>query len=211
MFAYNPPTQNVAGEIAARNAMIEAEARSQAIMAQAAAAQRQHQAIIDGAGLVGDIGRTVAGFAMGGPAGAAMASGMGGGGEGGGGGGGGLMDTIFNAYAAKEQAKSDSKIYGDLLKIAGPALGDDSGDLLKAYKSMDSDYDRANFGRTLFSLMGPMSNAMMANRSAGIRQDQQALTASMPGRRAMTNAAAQVAAGQGTMPAPSGINFDYVR
>jgi len=172
MFAYNPTTQNIAGEIAARNAMIEAEAQSQAIMARAAEHNRKMQLISDGMGFVGDTAKKVAGFMVGGPAGAAMASGMGGGG--GEGGGGGLLDTIIGAYAQKEQDKSDSKIYGNLMKVVAPAFGEDGDAIMEQWKSLESDRDKARFGSTLFSSLGQISNMYMANRNAGIRENAQA-------------------------------------
>jgi hypothetical protein len=107
---------------------------------------------------------------MGGPAGAAMASG-GGGGEGGGGG---LFDTIIGAYAQKEQDKSDSKIYGNLMKIVAPAFGKDGDSMLEQWNSLESDRDKARFGSTLFSSLGQISNMYMANRNAGIRENAQA-------------------------------------
>jgi hypothetical protein len=117
MLAYNPPTRNTAGQIYSDNMQRSAGYDAQGIMAQAEAdlirAQRRHQAILDGAGLVGDVAKTAVGFAMGGPAGAAMAGGMGGGGGGGGGGGtGGLLDTFVQLYGAKESGKALDKAMG---------------------------------------------------------------------------------------------------
>ncbi len=175
MLAYNPPTRNTAGQIYSDNMQRSAGYDAQGIMAQAEAdlirAQRRHQAILDGAGLVGDVAKTAVGFAMGGPAGAAMAGGMGGGG---GGGGGGILDTIIGAYAQKEQDKSDSKIYGNLMKVVAPAFGEDGDAIMEQWKSLESDRDKARFGSTLFSSLGQISNMYMANRSAGIRENAQA-------------------------------------
>jgi hypothetical protein len=167
MFAYNPGVTDISGRIRAE--------------ADIARAQRQQQAMMDGAGLVGDAAKAVVGFMAGGPVGAAMAGGMGGGG--GEGGGGGLFDTIIGAYAQKEQDKSDSKIYGNLMKIVAPAFGKDGDSMLEQWNSLESDRDRAQFGGTLFSSLGQISNMYMANRNAGIRENQQALTAAMPDLR----------------------------
>jgi hypothetical protein len=131
---------------------------------------------------VGDTAKKVAAFMVGGPAGAAMAGGMGGGG-GEGGGGGGLFDTIIGAYAKKEQDKSDSKIYGNLMKIVAPAFGKDGDSMLEQWNSLESDRDRAQFGGTLFSSLGQISNMYMANRNAGIRENQQMMNS--PGARAV--------------------------
>jgi hypothetical protein len=168
MFAYNPGVTDISGKIRAE--------------ADIARAQRQQQAIMDGAGLVGDAAKAVVGFAVGGPAGAAMASGGGGGGEGSGGGGG-LFDTIIGAYAQKEQDKSDSKMYGNLMKIVAPAFGKDGDSMLEQWNSLESDRDRAQFGGTLFSSLGQISNMYMANRNAGIRENQQMMNS--PGARAL--------------------------
>jgi hypothetical protein len=125
MFAYNPTVNNRAGEIFGPG--LERAAAYDAIGTQVAAeadlmkAMRKHQAIIDGVGLVGDAAKKVAGFMIGGPAGAAMASNMGGGGGegggrrsmgGGGGGAGGLLDTFVQLYGAKESGKALDKAMG---------------------------------------------------------------------------------------------------
>jgi hypothetical protein len=132
-------------------------------------------------------------------------------GGGGGGGGGGLFDTIIGAYAQKEQDKSDSKIYGNLMKIVAPAFGKDGDSMLEQWNSLESDRDKARFGSTLFSSLGQISNMYMANRNAGIRENQQALTAAMPRVREAAAAQGRVAAGQGTMGVPANVNLDYVR
>ena len=73
-------------------------------------------------------------------------------------------------YAEKQQTKSDAKIYGELLKFAGPAIGDNKGELLANYKKM-SEEEQANFGRTLFGggLFPTMSQGYNFGRNAGIR------------------------------------------
>jgi hypothetical protein len=116
-------------------------------------------------GTIRSAGSAAAGFAMGGPAGAAMAM-QGGGGEGRGGGAGGaggsILESIVGAYAQKEQDKSDSKIYGNLMKIVAPAFGKNGDAILEQYNSLESDRERAQFGGTLFSSLGQISNMFMA-------------------------------------------------
>jgi len=163
MFSYQP-NQSRAGEYYRDGLIAQGQYAAQADLDMA---QRRHNAIVDGAGMVGDAAKKVAAFMVGGPAGAAMASGMGGGG----GGGGGLLDTIIGAYAQKEQDKSDSKIYGNLMKIVAPAFGKDGDSMLEQWNSLESDRDRAQFGGTLFSSLGQISNMYMANRNAGIREN----------------------------------------
>jgi hypothetical protein len=161
MFSYQPQ-QSRAGEYYRDGLIAQGQYAAQADLDMA---QRRHNAIVDGAGMVGDAAKKVAAFMVGGPAGAAMASGMGGGG----GGGGGLLDTIIGAYAQKEQDKSDSKIYGNLMKVVAPAFGEDGDAIMEQWKSLESDRDKARFGSTLFSSLGQISNMYMANRNAGIR------------------------------------------
>jgi hypothetical protein len=203
MFAYQP-NQSRAGEYLAQG--IVAKGQADAIRN-----ERNYQNVIDIAKTVGDGAKKAAAFLIGGPAGAAMASNMGGGGDGGGGGGGGLLDTIIGAYAKKEQDKNDSKIYGNLMKIVAPAFGKDGDSMLEQWNSLESDRDKAQFGSTLFSSLGQISNMYMANRSAGIRENQQTLTARMPAQRAAVTAQARVAAGQGRVTTmPSNINPDVI-
>jgi hypothetical protein len=118
MFAYNPRTENRAGEIYGRNAILsaqmlaDAQERASQLQAQSMldSANRRHQAIVDGAGLVGDVAKKAVGFMVGGPAGAAMASGMGGGG--GGDGGGGLLSAFTQYFGAKQDSKTIDKMAG---------------------------------------------------------------------------------------------------
>jgi len=118
MFAYSPTTQNRAGEIYGLNLKEATAYDADAIRTRAEAdlmkAQRQHQAIIDGVGLVGKAAKAAAGFMAGGPAGAAMASGGGGGGGGGasGDGGGGLLSAFTQYFGAKQDSKTIDKMAG---------------------------------------------------------------------------------------------------
>ena len=122
-----------------------------------------------------------------------------------------VLTTFAEAYKQKEQDKSDAKIYGQLLKFVAPAFGQEGDAVLAEYNTLKSDRDKANYGRTISQLLGPASNAMMARRNAGIRQDQQALTAAMPGIRNAADAQAKVAAGQGRVTTlPSNINPDAI-
>lgn len=159
--------------------------------ADAIRSERQFQNIMNITGAVGDAAKKAAAFMVGGPAGAAMASGMGGG-EGGEGGGGGLFDTIINAYAKKEQDKSDAKIYGNLMKIIAPAFGEDGNGILQTFNELESDAERANFGRTIAGSLGVIGNMYAQTRSAGIREQQ--AYANMPGPKAAADNAADRAA-----------------
>ncbi len=144
MLAYNPPTRNTAGQIYSDNMQRSAGYDAQGIMAQAEAdlirAQRRHQAILDGAGLVGNVAKTAVGFAVGGPAGAAMASG----GGGGGGGGGDLIGTLVSSFANKKAMDAKDKAYMGFFERHGDQLGFD-GDYLAQLKNMDRDERVAAF------------------------------------------------------------------
>jgi hypothetical protein len=126
MFAYNPGVTDISGRIRAE--------------ADIARAQRQQQAIMDGAGLVGDAAKAVVGFAVGGPAGAAMASG----GGGGGGGGGDLIGTLVNSFANKKAMETKDKAYMGFFERHGEDLGFD-GDYLAQLKNMNRDERVAAF------------------------------------------------------------------
>jgi hypothetical protein len=156
MFAYNPQVTDRSGEFLAAGRLGAAQSNAQML----------EQLGEDIGGTIRSAGSAAAGFAMGGPAGAAMAM-QGGGSEGrgggsGGGGGGSILESIVGAYAQKEQDKSDSKIYGNLMKIVAPAFGKNGDAILEQYNSLESDRERAQFGGTLFSSLGQISNMFMA-------------------------------------------------
>ena len=94
------------GPVAAAQAMANADMQVAAL--DAAKKERQYQAMMDGVGMVGDAAKAVAGFMVGGPAGAAMASGMGGGGDGGGG----LLSAFTQYFGAKQDSKTIDKMAG---------------------------------------------------------------------------------------------------
>jgi hypothetical protein len=166
MFAYQPQ-QSRAGEVMGRNRMLAADAYAEGTLAraqiEAAKKEREYQSLMGGIGAIGNIAGMAAGAAIGGPAGLMAASS-----------GGGLLNSVIGAYAQKEQDKSDSKMYGNLMKIVAPAFGKDGDSILERWKSLESDRDRAQFGSTLFSSLGQISNMYMANQSAGIRENAQA-------------------------------------
>ncbi len=145
MFNYQP-NQSRAGEFLAQGIVNSAQLRAQADLDKA---MRRHNMIVDGAGLVGDVAKTAVGFAVGGPAGAAMASRMGGGGgEGGGGGGGGgggdLIGSLVSSFANKKAMDAKDKAYMGFFERHGDQLGFD-GDYLAQLKNMDRDERVAAF------------------------------------------------------------------
>ena len=149
MFQYNPTVNNVSGEIYGRGLERSANYDAAAIQAQAEAdlirAQRRHQMIMDGAGIVGNVAKAAVGFMVGGPAGAAMASSMGGGGEGGGSGGGdGLIGSLINSFANKKAMDAKDKAYMGFFDRHGDDLGFDPG-YLEQLKAMPREERLASF------------------------------------------------------------------
>ena len=160
MFAYNPGVYDQSGQILA-----DSTTRAAAVNAQ----------------MLNDLGRNIGsgmkkaasaavGFATGGPAGAAMAV-QNANQENGGG----LLDTIVNSYAKREQDKSDAKIYGNLMKIIAPAFGKEGDGILQTFNGLESDSERAEFGRTIAGSLGVIGNMYAQTRSAGIQQQGQQL------------------------------------
>jgi hypothetical protein len=121
----------------------------------------------------------------------------------------GLAQTYSDNKAMEAKASSYDKI-GDILGSAMFSGNDVAMNALGELKKSKDPREKVMGYETLFSLMGPYSNFMMANRNAGIRENQQALTAAMPNLRNAAAAQAQVAAGQGTMGVPPNVNLDYV-
>jgi hypothetical protein len=200
MFQYNPTVNNISGQIYGQGLERAAGYDAQGILAQAEAdlirAQRRHQAILDGAGLVGDVAKTAVGFAVGGPAGAAMASG--GGGEGGGGG---LLSTIANLYADKKSMETKAKSYDKIGEILGSAMfskNDPGMGALAELRASEDPREKVMGYEQLFSMLGPMSNMMMANRNAGIRENAPFVAADLQNRRDLSR-------GKGTYGTPAGM------
>jgi hypothetical protein len=120
MFAYNPQVTDRSGEILAVGRL--GAARSNAQMLENLGE--------DIGGTIRSAGQAAAGFAMGGPAGAAMAmQGGGGGGSRGGGGGGSSPDSVLGsfvaAYADNKALEAKGGAYADFMKRHGQQLGFD--------------------------------------------------------------------------------------
>jgi hypothetical protein len=118
MFAYNPGVYDTSGEFLAKGALGAAQANQ----------QMYEQIGEDVGGTIRKAGEAIAGFAMGGPAGAAMA--MQGGGERGGRGGGGaspesVLGSFVSAFANNKALEAKGSAYGDFMKRHGDQLGFD--------------------------------------------------------------------------------------
>jgi len=125
-------------------------------------AQMYNQLGEDVGGTIRKAGQAVAGFAMGGPAGAAMAM-QGGGERGGRGGGGSSADSVLGsfvaAYADNKALEAKGSAYGDFMKRHGDQLGFDP-EWIKGFLSEsprqqamigDSIIGMQNTGRSLMS------------------------------------------------------------
>lgn len=163
MFSYQPQ-QSRAGEYIAQGIV----ARGQA---DAMRKERNFQNVMDGIGFVGDAAKAVASFAMGGPAGAAMASG---GGEGGGGGEG-LIGSLINSFANRKAMDAKDKAYMGFFERHGDDLGFDA-EYLEQLKNMPREERLASFdlmtsqpGQRLGSLqyMNQQANLFGGGRGTG--------------------------------------------
>jgi hypothetical protein len=121
---------------------------------------------------------------------------------------------VAEAYAGNKQLEAKAGSYDDIGKILGTAMFSENPDAMGALGNLQKEKDprkKVMGYEQLFSLVGPMSNFMMANQRIGVQQAGQAQAARMPGVRNQAAAQAQVAAGQGRMTTlPSNINADAI-
>jgi len=185
MFAYNPGVIDRSGEFLAQGMVGAAQANQ----------QMYEQLGENVGGTIRKAGAAAAGFAMGGPAGAAMA--MQGGGERGGRGGGGAPDSILSsivgAYAENKAMETKAKSYDKIADILGSSMFSGNRGAMQAFADLRATEDpreKVMGYEQLFSMLGPMSNMMMAQNRLGVQQDQQQLTATLPERRAQAEAEA---------------------
>jgi len=125
---------------------------------------------------------------------------------------GGALASIGGIYGEIEGQKAKGRAFKDVFKVVSPSMGI-SMEQLEAVSGgkLKNDMDWYNVSETISPLMPSMINAQLVKGNMGIKQDQQALTARMPGARAAVAAQAQVAAGQGRMTTlPSNINPDAI-
>lgn len=124
------------------------------------------------------------------------------------------LQQLAGAYAENKQLEAKASSYDDIGKILGTAMFSQNPDAMGALGNLQKEKDprkKVMGYEQLFSLVGPMSNMMMAQGRMGMQQQGQQIQREMPTRRAMTNAAAQVASGQGTyVGLPPGVNPDAI-
>ena len=121
---------------------------------------------------------------------------------------------IAEAYAENKQLEAKASSYDDIGKILGTAMFSQNPDAMGALGNLQKEKDprkKVMGYEQLFSLVGPMSNMMMAQGRLGVTQQGQQIQQNAPIRRAQVNAAAQAAAGQQRMTTlPPGINPDVI-
>jgi hypothetical protein len=163
MFAYNPGVYDQSGEILARGTLGAAQANQ----------QMYEQLGEHVGGTIRKAGQAVAGFAMGGPAGAAMAMQGGGGGGRSGGADDSVIGSFVSAYANNKALEAKGSAYGDFMKRHGDQLGFDP-EWIKGFLSEsprqqamigDSIIGMQNTGRQLMNMN--YLNAQMGPRTAG--------------------------------------------
>jgi hypothetical protein len=112
--------------------------------------------------------------------------------------------SLAGAYASNKGMQAEAEGYDRIGEILGGSMFKDNpavgGYLADLRKQKNPQMKIAGYN-ALFGLAGPMSNAMMSQRNAGIRQDQQTLAAVAPTIRTVnTNAAAVSSQGGPSMP-----------
>jgi hypothetical protein len=120
---------------------------------------------------------------------------------------GGALASIGGMYAQNKGMQAEAEGYDRIGEILGGSMFKDNpavgGYLADLRKQKNPQMKIAGYN-ALFGLAGPMSNAMMAQRNAGIRVDQQNLAAASPAiRSANTNAAAVSSQGGPSLPGAS--------
>ena len=120
---------------------------------------------------------------------------------------GGALAGIGEMYAQNKGMQAEAEGYDRIGEILGGSMFKDNpavgGYLADLRKQKDPRMKIAGYN-ALFNMAGPISNSQMAQRNAGIREEQQNLTAAGPAiRAANTNAAAVSSQGGPSLPGAS--------
>jgi hypothetical protein len=118
---------------------------------------------------------------------------------------GGALASIGGMYGEIEGNKAKGRAFKDVFKVIAPSAGIDMKQLeAMTGGSLKNDMDWYNVSQSFGPLLPSLINAQLGGQRLGVQQGAPAL-------RAQTNAASQVAAGQGRMTAPpSNINFGVI-
>jgi hypothetical protein len=106
---------------------------------------------------------------------------------------------VAEAYAGNKQLEAKAGSYDDIGKILGTAMFSENPDAMGALGNLQKEKDprkKVMGYEQLFSLVGPMSNFMMANQRIGVQQAGQQIQQNAPYVRAGATNAATVT-GQG--------------
>ena len=98
---------------------------------------------------------------------------------------------IAGAYAENKQLEAKSGSYDDIGKILNTAMFSQNPDAAAAFGNLQKEKDprkKVMGYEQLFSLVGPMSNMLMAQGRLGVQQAGQAQAARMPGLRDQADA-----------------------
>jgi len=150
MFAYNPGVYDRSGEILA-------DGTTQSAAINAAMMERLGKDIGSG---IKSVGSAAAGFAMGGPAGAAMAA-QNAGSRGGGDGADSVLGSFVQAYANKRALEAKGEAYGDFMKRHGEQLGFDPQYLQDFLKKKP--YEQAMIGDNIIGMQNTGNRLMGLN------------------------------------------------
>jgi hypothetical protein len=83
------------------------------------------------------------------------------------------LSDIADRYTERKELEAKASSYDDIGRIIGTAMFSENPDAMGALGNLQKEKDprkKVMGYEQLFSLVGPMSNAMMAQRNAGIRQ-----------------------------------------
>ena len=98
---------------------------------------------------------------------------------------------IAGAYAENKQLEAKAGSYDDIGKILNTAMFKDNPDASAAFGNLQKEKDprkKVMGYEQLFSLVGPMSNMMMAQGRMGVQQSGQQIQQRLPELRAQTDA-----------------------
>jgi hypothetical protein len=117
---------------------------------------------------------------------------------------GGALAGIGQMYGEIEGRKAKGRAFKKTLEVMGPSLGMTTDKLKAAFGDLKNDMDYYNASEMLMPVLPSWINATLGQQRIGVQQ-------AAPAFRAQTNAASQVAAGQGRMTTPpSNINFGVI-
>jgi len=113
---------------------------------------------------------------------------------------------IGAGFQERESKKAKGRAFRGFMEVIGPSIGMDTAKLasISGKDSLKGDLDWYRASEMITPILPAMVNANIRTQQMGVQQ-------AAPAFRAQTNAASQVAAGQGRVTAPpANINFDAI-